>query len=146
MNRARLLTMILVIAFSETVSVADESNVSANRLNTEPSIASLHIQVDEILAERESAISQFGPRHPQVLALDTKLSIAQESLSRLKRRKQQYESTTSPQPTNMIPSQSDANQVMIRLQQMVLELTNRVTSLEAEVRELKMRVQRLPKP
>lgn len=146
----RTFTFLIFVAATGSITVGDEFSNPAGMLNTtsvEPSVASLHIQVDEILAERESAIQQLGPRHPQVLALDTKLSIARESLEKLKRRNAKLNQDDQSPTAKSGLVQNDANDaIILQLQQMVLTLTNRVMKLEDELSTLKVKVEGLTDP
>ena len=142
----RSLALLVFFAVTPFVSSAQDLGSPIGTLNTsiaEPSEASLQIRVDEIRGEKQLALQKYGASHPYISKVNVKLSIAEESLAKLKNRNAKV-MQNEPAPKQPVQSNgAQNNDIVIQLQQMVLTLTNRVTKLEDEVRDLRATVLKL---
>jgi len=147
MNYDRLFALFALFILVPMSSLADDLGTPVGKENTqimESSEASLQMRVDDIQGYREAAIRQYGAQHPYVSVLDLKLSIAEGSLAKLKKRNTEVKQNQAATPTPPVQiNAAQNNDIVIQLQQMVLNLTNRLAKLEDEVRELRATVKQL---
>lgn len=120
-----------LVSFGMADDLASPAGVPSTTA-VERSEASLQIEVDRLGVELDSAISQWGSKHPNVVSLRSRLSAATESMLKMKQRNAKLAAAKNSKAASAIDART-----VIKLQQSMLALSDRVLQLEKEVRSLR---------